>query len=182
MTTREAVWVISTVTHVTLRLPAAPPVSWCLWWSPLLLQTSLNGTTITRTDMDSSFIHLLKIDTSARIFFYFLYFRFFCLCQSEQHLYISPKNRPKELCPKECVYKLPINTLNTRTHAHARTHARQQCTSPCFLSAGAPRRYLSDTLPPLGLVEARLAQVSVAKTKQKIKSWMLPFFPHILFL
>lgn len=73
--------------------------------------------------MDSSFIHLLKIDTSARIFFFFLYFRFFCLCQSEQHLYISPKNRPKELCPKECVYKLPINTLNTRTHAHARTHA-----------------------------------------------------------
>lgn len=62
------------------------------------------------------------------------------------------------------------------------THARQQCTSPRFLSAGDPRQYLSDALPPLSLVEARLAQVSVAKTN-KIKLKKLDVnFCDLLFL
>lgn len=43
-------------------------------------------------------------------------------CQFAQHLYISPKNRLKELCPKECVYKLPIDTLTQALmHANTRT-------------------------------------------------------------
>lgn len=179
MTTREAVWVISTVTHVTLRLPAAPPVSWCLWWSPLLLQTSLNGTTITRTDMDSSFIHLLKIDTSARIFFFFLYFRFFCLCQSEQHLYISPKNRPKELCPKECVYKLPINTLNTRTHAHARTPTVYIPLFPlCGRSPPVSVGHAPSSRPRRGTFGSSFS----GKNKTENKKLDVTFFSHILFL
>lgn len=68
------------------------------------------------TDTDSSFIHVLKTDTSASFLF------FFSLPVQTQHLYISPKNRLKELCPKECVYKLPINTLtHALMHAHTRT-------------------------------------------------------------
>lgn len=58
----------------------------------------------------------------------------FFLCQSTQHLYISPETRLKERCPKECVYKLPVNTL---THTHART--RTNSVHPLgFLSAGIP--------------------------------------------
>lgn len=65
------------------------------------------------TDTDSSFILVLK---PIHLLVFFL------LCQSTQHLYISPKNRLKELCPKECVYKLPINTLtHALMHAHTRT-------------------------------------------------------------
>lgn len=61
-----------------------------------------------------SFIHVLK-SIHLLVFFFFL-------CQSTQHLYISPKNRLKERCPKECVYKLPINTLtHALMHAHTRT-------------------------------------------------------------
>lgn len=101
---RAAAPASSTATHVTLRLLAAPPVRWCLWWSPLLLQTSLNRTTITHGY--GQFSHSrVKTDTSASFSeFFFL----FCHCQFTQRLYISPKNRLKELCPKECVYKLPI--------------------------------------------------------------------------
>lgn len=65
------------------------------------------------TDTDSSFIHVLKS----------IHLLVFFLCQSTQHLYISPKNRLKERCPKECVYKLPINTQTPALmHAHTRTH------------------------------------------------------------
>lgn len=46
----------------------------------------------------------------------------FFLCQSTHLLYISPETRLKERCPKECVYKLPVNTLtHTLMHAHAPT-------------------------------------------------------------
>jgi len=114
-----------------------------------------------------SFIHVLK-SIHLLVFFFFL-------CQSTQHLYISPKNRLKERCPKECVYKLPINTL---THAlmHAHTRTPTVYIPPLFPLCRQSRQYLSDTLPPLSLVEARLAQVSVAKTdKIKQKCWMLSF-------
>lgn len=118
---------------VTLRLLAARPVSWCLWRSPLLLQTSLNALTITHEY--GQFFHSCVKTNAFASFVLFVFFNH--LRQSTQRLYISPKNRLKELCPKECVYKSPINT---RTHApmHANTHARQQCTSPRFRSAGDP--------------------------------------------
>lgn len=61
----------------------------------------------------------------------------FLLCPSSQRLYISPKDRLSKRHPKECVYKLPVNTL---THTLMRAHARQQCTPPCFLSAVRIRR------------------------------------------
>lgn len=116
------------------------------------------------TSTDSSLIHVLK---SIRLLVFFL-------CQSTQHLYISPKNRLKERCPKECVYKLPINTL---THALMHAHTRTPTVYiPLFPLCRRSRQYLSDTLPPLSLVEARLAQVSVAKTnKTKQKCRMLSF-------
>lgn len=53
------------------------------------------------------------------------FLRFFLLCRVHAafFLYISPKNRPRELCPKECVYpSLPTNTpTHALMHAHART-------------------------------------------------------------
>lgn len=117
------------------------------------------------TDTDGSFIHVLKP-------IHLLVF--FCLCQSTQHLYISPKNRLKELCPKECVYKLPINTL---THALMHAHTRTPTVYiPSFPLCRRSRQYLSDALPPLSLVEARLAQVSVAKTNKINKKCRMLFF------
>lgn len=122
------------------------------------------------TDTDSSFIHVLKS----------IHLLVFFLCQSTQHLYISPKNRLKELCPKECVYKLPINTL---THALMHAHTRTPTVYiPLFPLCRRSRQYLSDTLPPLSLVEARLAQVSVAKNKQNKTKMSDVIFCHLLFL
>lgn len=124
--------VILSATHVTLRLLAAPPLSSTCqrssWRSPLLLQTSLNEQH-SHTDTDRSLIHVLKS----------IHLQVFFLCQSTQHLYISPETRLKERCPKECVYKLPVNTLS---HAlmHARTRTHQQCTSPWFPLCGHPVR------------------------------------------
>lgn len=60
--------------------------------SPLLLQTSLKEQSH-RTTLLS---HTLQTTSHS----------FLCLCgQFTQHLYISPKNRLKERCPQECVYK-----------------------------------------------------------------------------
>lgn len=114
------------------------------------------------TDTDSSFIHVLKsMLLLVWIFFFPLIFSY---ASPHSILYISPKNRLKELCPKECVYKLPINTL---THALMHSHARTPTVYiPLFPLCRRSRQYLSDTLPPLSLVEARLAQVSVAKTNE----------------
>lgn len=57
----------------------------------------------------------------------------------------------------------------TRQHTHSctHTHARQQCTSPSIPLCRRSRRHLSDTLPPLRLVEARLAQVFSGKKRKK---------------
>lgn len=69
-----------------------------------------------------------------------------------------PRNVFTQACPR------------TRQHTHSctHTHARQQCTSPSIPLCRRSRRHLSDTLPPLRLVEARLAQVFSGKKKKKI--------------
>lgn len=73
-------------------------------------------------DTDRSFIHLFKIKTSDSLIYFFLSSFVFFLTVHTAFLYISLQNRLKKLCPKECVYKLPINTP---THAlmHSHTHA-----------------------------------------------------------
>lgn len=106
-------------------------------------------------DTDSSFIHVLKPIHLLVLFFSSL-----------------PVHTAFAHFPKECVYKLPINT---RTHAHKQTRT-PTVYIPLFPLCGRSHQHLSDALPPLSLVEARLAQVSVAKTKKiKQKCWMLSF-------
>ena len=63
-------------------------------------------------------------------------------------------------------------------HAHTRTPTVY---IPLFPLCRRSRQYLSDTLPPLSLVEARLAQVSVAKTNKNKTKMSDVIFCHLLF-
>lgn len=69
------------------------------------------------TNTDSSLIHVLKPIYLLGCFFFFFFF-----FASPHSICTFPQRTGwKERCPKECVYKLPINTL---THALMHTHTR----------------------------------------------------------
>lgn len=73
------------------------------------------------TDTDRSLIHVLKINTSASLTFFF--FVFFFLPVHTAFCTFPQRTGFKERCPKECVYKLPVNT---RTQALMHSHTRTQ--------------------------------------------------------
>lgn len=114
------------------------------------------------TDTDSSLIHVLKS----------IHLLFFFLCQFTQHLYISPKNRLKELCPKECVYKLPINTL-TQALMHANTHANS--VHPLVSSLQAIPLVSVGRAPSSQPRRGTFGSSFSGKNETKQKCWMLPF-------
>lgn len=127
--------------------------SWWLWCSPLLLRTSLNGTTITHGY--GQFSHSrVKINTSAI---------FFSFASSHSICTFPQRTGWKSFVPRNVFTSCPL----TRLHRHSCTQTRTPTVYiPSFPLCRRSRSFLSDALPPLSLVEARLAQVSVAKSKQ----------------
>lgn len=123
---------------------------------------------------DSSFIHVLKP----------IHLLVFFLLRRQSHTAFAHFPKEQALCPKECVYKLPINTL---PHAlmHANKHAHQQCTSPCFslwaiLSASV--RHAPSSQPRRGTFGSSFSGKKKTNKENKAKKTPDVIFCHLLFL